>query len=54
MISKHEIEIKKQRDHTQTEKLILEHIKHPFLINVLGTFQDVKNIYFVMKVLSKN
>ncbi|KAL4455810.1 hypothetical protein ABPG74_003220 [Tetrahymena malaccensis] len=51
MISKHEIEIKKQRDHTQTEKLILEHIKHPFLINVLGTFQDVKNIYFVMKVL---
>ncbi|KFY17750.1 hypothetical protein V492_00418 [Pseudogymnoascus sp. VKM F-4246] len=38
----------KQVEHTNDERLMLQEVKHPFLITLWGTFQDSKNIYMVM------
>ncbi|KFY20508.1 hypothetical protein V491_03664 [Pseudogymnoascus sp. VKM F-3775] len=35
----------KQVEHTNDERLMLQEVKHPFLITLWGTFQDSKNIY---------
>ena len=38
----------KQVEHTNDERSMLERVKHPFLVTLWGTFQDVKNLYMVM------
>ncbi|KAM5364738.1 hypothetical protein ACJZ2D_011389 [Fusarium nematophilum] len=38
----------KQVEHTNDERRMLSDVKHPFLITLWGTFQDIKNIYMVM------
>ncbi|ODH46091.1 AGC/PKA protein kinase [Paracoccidioides brasiliensis] len=38
----------KQVEHTNDERRMLQRVKHPFLITLWGTFQDVKNLYMVM------
>jgi len=39
----------KQLDHTKYEKQLLNEIECPFVVNLLGFFQDVKNLYLVME-----
>lgn len=39
----------KQLDHTKYEKTLLFEIESPFVVNLLGYFQDVKNLYLVME-----
>jgi serum/glucocorticoid-regulated kinase 2 len=51
MIRKEDIIQKDQLEHTKTEKLILEHINHPFLVNLVYCFQDPTKIYFVMQFM---
>lgn len=38
----------KQVEHTNSEREMLVRVRHPFLVNLWGTFQDVKNLYMVM------
>lgn len=38
----------KQVEHTNDERAMLQIVKHPFLVNLWGTFQDSKNLYMVM------
>src|SRR5271168_868079 len=38
----------KQVEHTNDERAMLQVVKHPFLVNLWGTFQDSKNLYMVM------
>ncbi|KPM42750.1 cAMP-dependent protein kinase type 1 [Neonectria ditissima] len=38
----------KQVEHTNDERRMLSDVKHPFLITLWGTFQDMKNLYMVM------
>jgi serine/threonine protein kinase len=42
----------KQVEHTINEKNILDMLDHPFLISMLGTFQDTANIYIAMEYVS--
>jgi len=39
----------KQVDHTRYEKELLDQIDCPFVVNLLGHFQDAKNLYLVME-----
>lgn len=48
VLKKSEVVRLKQVEHTNNEKMILERVEHPFLINMWGTFQDVRNLYMVM------
>ncbi|KAG0306162.1 camp-dependent protein kinase catalytic subunit [Dissophora globulifera] len=47
VLKKTEVVRLKQVEHTNNEKMILERVEHPFLINMWGTFQDVRNLYMV-------
>ena len=38
----------KQVEHTNNEQHMLEHVQHPFIINLWGSFQDAGNLYMVM------
>ncbi|KAJ3145870.1 camp-dependent protein kinase catalytic subunit [Irineochytrium annulatum] len=49
VLRKSEIVRMKQVEHTVNEKAILERLRHPFLVSMLGTFQDSCNIYFFME-----
>ena len=39
----------KQVEHTKYEKQILDAIQCPFIVNLLGSFQDAKNLYLVLE-----
>ncbi|KAJ3326764.1 camp-dependent protein kinase catalytic subunit [Blyttiomyces sp. JEL0837] len=49
VLRKNEIVKMKQVEHTVNEKHILEQLEFPFLVSMLGTFQDSSNIYFVLE-----
>ncbi|KNZ63179.1 AGC/PKA protein kinase [Puccinia sorghi] len=38
----------KQVEHTNSERLMLAAVRHPFLVNLWGTFSDSYNLYMVM------
>ncbi|KRX09044.1 Protein kinase-like domain [Pseudocohnilembus persalinus] len=40
-----------QVENTKVEKMILEHVNHPFLVSLLYAFQDPKNLYFVTELM---
>lgn len=50
-LRKEELIDKDQIEHTKTEKLILEHINHPFLVNLAYAFQTPEKIFFVMQFM---
>ncbi|KAJ3328080.1 camp-dependent protein kinase catalytic subunit [Blyttiomyces sp. JEL0837] len=49
VLRKNDIVKMKQVEHTINEKSILEQLKFPFLVSMLGTFQDSSNVYFVLE-----
>ena len=42
---------KKQVNHTQTERVLLEKLKHPFIVRLNYAFQDSKKLYFLTEFL---
>jgi len=50
-LRKEEIIDKDQIEHTKTEKMILEHVNHPFLVNLVYAFQTPEKIFFVMQFM---
>lgn len=40
-----------QLEHTKTEKMILEHVNHHFLVRLVYAFQTPEKIYFVMEFM---
>jgi hypothetical protein len=49
VLRKNDIVKMKQVEHTLSEKSILEKLNMPFLVGMLGTFQDAAHIYFVLE-----
>lgn len=49
VLKKSEIIKLRQVEHTMNEKQILEQLDHPFLVKILGTFQDSNNLYLVLE-----
>lgn len=52
-INKDDIVKKDQIEHTKTEKMILEHVNHPFLVGLAYAFQTSNKLYFIMQFMSK-
>ena len=51
-IKKDDVIEKDQLEHTKTEKMILEHVNHPFLVNLAYAFQTPNQLVFVMQFMS--
>jgi hypothetical protein len=49
VLRKNEIVKLRQVEHTINEKHILTMLDHPFLVGMLGTFQDSNNLYLVLE-----
>lgn len=41
----------KQVEHVKTEKKLLEKINHPFIVNLLGAYQDPKTLFLMMEYI---
>lgn len=48
VLNKEKIVRTKQVEHTNNEKMMLEAVQHPFIINLWGAFQDASNLFMVM------
>lgn len=48
-LNKHSLIQQKQVDHVISEKKLLASVKHPFIVNMLGTFKDEYYLYIVME-----
>lgn len=48
VLAKDQVVKMKQVEHTVSERDMLARVRHPFLVNLWGTFQDPKNLYMVM------
>jgi protein kinase A len=48
VLTKERVVKMKQVEHTNSEREMLERVRHPFLVNLWGTFKDSKNLYMVM------
>ena len=51
ILKKSEVVYLKQVDHVKTEKKILEEITHPFIVNLIGAFQDPYNLYLLLEYI---
>jgi len=51
ILKKSEVIYLKQVEHVKTEKKLLETITHPFIVNLMGAFQDDKNLYLMMEYI---
>ena len=51
-ILKDDVIKKDQLEHTRTEKIILEHVNHPYLVNLVYAFQTPQKLYFIMQFMS--
>ncbi|KEI39205.1 uncharacterized protein L969DRAFT_87146 [Mixia osmundae IAM 14324] len=52
VLSKERVVRMKQVEHTNSEREMLERVRHPFLVNLWGTFKDSRNLYMVMDFVS--
>lgn len=52
VLSKDRVVKMKQVEHTNSEREMLERVRHPFLVNLWGTFKDSQNLYMVMDFVS--
>jgi protein kinase A len=48
VLGKEKVVKMKQVEHTNSEREMLVRVRHPFLVNLWGTFHDVNNLYMVM------
>ena len=51
IMKKSEVIYLKQVEHVKTEKKLLECITHPFIVNLLGAWQDDKILYLMMEYI---
>jgi len=51
ILQKSQIQIKNQENHTKTERLLLEIINHPFIINLEYAFQTRDNLYLITEFM---
>lgn len=52
VLNKERVVKMKQVEHTNSEREMLERVRHPFLVNLWGTFKDPANLYMVMDFVS--
>lgn len=48
VLKKEQVVRMKQVEHTNSERAVLSLVRHPFLVNLWGTFADSTNLYMVM------
>lgn len=51
ILKKSEVIYLKQVEHVKTEKKILETITHPYVVNLVGAFQDDRNLFLMMEYI---
>ncbi|MCQ2821506.1 MAG: serine/threonine-protein kinase [archaeon] len=51
ILKKDAIVKRKQIDHTKTERMMLEKLRHPFIVRLFYAFQDKDNLYFVTEFM---
>ena len=51
ILKKDILQIKKQQDHTKTERILLANIKSPFIVNLYYAFQDQYKLYFIQEFM---
>ena len=51
ILKKEAVVKRKQVDHTKTERMILEKLRHPFIVRLYYAFQDNDNLYFVTEFM---
>jgi len=51
ILNKSSVKIQNQEDHTKTERLLLEMINHPFIINLEYAFQSKESLYLVTEFM---
>ena len=51
VLKKDILQLKKQQDHTKTERILLANIKSPFIVNLYYAFQDEYKLYFVQEFM---
>ncbi len=49
VLVKRQIIESKQVEHTINEKKILETLDHPYMVNLVGSFKDNRNLYIVLE-----
>jgi len=49
ILKKSEIVALREVDHVKNEKNLLQLVNHPFLVNMVGAFQDRRNLYLIME-----
>lgn len=52
VMKKTEVVRLKQVEHTLNEQAVLERIECPFTVNLLGSFKDSQNLYFVLEYVA--
>jgi protein kinase X len=52
ILKKSEVIRLKQVEHVKSEKDILKRVKHPFIVNLLTTFQDEKRLFMVLEYVN--
>ncbi|KAF8608053.1 Pkinase-domain-containing protein [Ceratobasidium sp. AG-I] len=48
VLNKSKVVQQKQVEHTNSERSVLATVRHPFIVNLWGTFQDINNLFMVM------
>ncbi|CAE6450986.1 unnamed protein product [Rhizoctonia solani] len=48
VLNKSKVVQQKQVEHTNSERAVLATVRHPFIVNLWGTFQDINNLFMVM------
>ncbi|KAL8439836.1 hypothetical protein Efla_004362 [Eimeria flavescens] len=52
ILSKHKVITMKQVEHVKDERRILSQISHPFIVNLLASFQDEKRLFLLMEYVN--
>ncbi|XP_022589857.2 cAMP-dependent protein kinase catalytic subunit PRKX [Cyclospora cayetanensis] len=52
ILSKHKVVTMKQVEHVKDERRILSQISHPFIVNLLASFQDEKRLFLLMEYVN--
>mmetsp|Transcript_10373 Transcript_10373/g.11959 ORF Transcript_10373/g.11959 Transcript_10373/m.11959 type:complete len:653 (+) Transcript_10373:242-2200(+) len=51
VMNKHDITVRKQQDHVNNERSILDSLSHPFIMSLIKTFQDENRLFMLLELV---
>eukprot|EP00511_Aplanochytrium_stocchinoi_P008892 CAMPEP_0204868410 /NCGR_PEP_ID=MMETSP1348-20121228/26497_1 /ASSEMBLY_ACC=CAM_ASM_000700 /TAXON_ID=215587 /ORGANISM="Aplanochytrium stocchinoi, Strain GSBS06" /LENGTH=205 /DNA_ID=CAMNT_0052021325 /DNA_START=175 /DNA_END=789 /DNA_ORIENTATION=- len=51
IMNKHDITVRKQQEHVNNERAILEASSHPFIMSLIKTYQDENRLYMLLELV---